>query len=112
MRNPGGYDRRITIQQHDGTTDSLGEIDPSPEHWDDYYDTYARLQTRGGKEFFKADQVDGEISTVVEIPWTRAAATITRNMRAVCGSRQLNIAAVIDVDDQHEKINLHCTEDT
>lgn len=110
--NPGTHNRLLVIEQHNGATDSLGELDRSDANWSEHSRHYGGYKTRGGREFFRADAVDGEVTSVIELPWSPKAAGITRQMRVVDGARKLNIVAAVDVDDAHERINLHCTEDT
>ena len=71
----GEYVQKVTIQQLSGTADAHGFIDDTlATNWAEYGTAYARVQSKGGREFWKVDQVSADVSHVWYCPWSKSIA--------------------------------------
>lgn len=108
----GKLDRRITIQQADETQSSSGETTQT------FLDKYPRLPAAfhwtGSKELWQAQQVNPQISLVIEARWIRG---ITAKMRVRYDdpleqrTRYFGIEGVLPGDQRGVNLFLHCIED-
>ena len=101
--HPGRLDRLITIEQNTPTTTS-GEPVPA---WATFATVYAMKSDQRGREFFDAQQVVAERTTVFRIRWL---AGVTELMRIVFDSITYDIKAISEVG-RHDALDLFCTAD-
>lgn len=101
------YNRKCTIEQLTGTADAHGFIDNTDDdNWTQYCQTFAAVQSKGGREFWKVDQVNADVSHVWRCPWSKTLAAATPDMRLVNESVTYEILSVIDVDLAHEEVEI------
>jgi len=101
------YNKRVQVQQSNATADAHGHVDETDEsNWDHYTSTYAAVQTKGGREFWKVDQVAADVSHVWMCPWSETLAAATPKMRVVYDSQNYEILSVIDIDEAHNEIEI------
>ena len=109
----GNFNRRVTIQKikNNPIEDSHGEVDQTDElNWETHAARWAEIQTKGGREFWKVDKVEADVSHLIRIPYDRLTMNIDSQMRIRLGDRTINIVSVIDVDERHEVIEMQCKE--
>ena len=109
----GEYRDRITIEniKDNPETDAHGEVDLTLDrNWTTYATRFANIQTKGGREFWKVDKVDADVNFLFRVPFDKRTVGITSEMRIRLGTRIINIAAVYDVDEMHDVIEMQCKE--
>lgn len=116
-RPSGQYRIPITIQRvkSAAATDANGEIDLSLDsNWETYAKLRARVQTRTGREFTNQDQQEAHVTHRPVVPWSPTAEAIQPEMRlrmtTKSGVKVLNIAAVYNVDQMSDEVELQCVE--
>lgn len=103
----GKYNERISIEKLAGTADAHGHIDNTANsNWQLYSDAYASVMTRGGREFWKIDQQQADISHVWHCPYSATLAAATPDMRLKHEGLFYEIVSVIDLDLAHEEIEI------
>lgn len=92
-------DKRITIQRLAGTPDAAGHIDGTKNaNWSTYAAAWATTQTRGGREFWKVQQVESTVDTVFRCPWTKTLEQATPDMRILFDGTVFEILSVVNID--------------
>lgn len=102
--NAGKYRWPITIQKDDGTEDSYGE---SNENWVDVLTCRAGIFPISGKEFFKGEGLQGEVTHKILL---RYYPSIERNMRVKFNNRYFQITSVINFQEMNRELQLMCKE--
>lgn len=105
---------RVTVQQLKAaaTVDGHGEINRSLDaNWETYATRWSAFKSRGGSERFASDMIQAGQTHRVYLRYDSVAAAITTEMRATYDSRTFGILAVVDVDEQHQWIQLDVAED-
>ena len=103
----GEYIQSITIEQLSGTADAHGFVDNTDDtNWTEYVSSFALVQTKGGREFWKVDRVDADVSHVWLCPWSTTLAAALPSMRLIHEETTYEIVSVIDVDLAHEQIEI------
>lgn len=101
------YDKRIELQRLNGTADAAGHVDNTTDsNWTNYVNAYARVQTRGGREFWKVQQVAADVSHVWTCPYGRLLAAATPDMRLQYQGDTYQILSVVNIDEADEKIEI------
>ena len=101
------YDKRVTFEVLNGTPNAHGEIDNTdPANWKDYTVAYCSVMSKGGREFWKVDQVSADVSHVWHTQWTEKLDNLTTDMRLTWEGRTYEILAAIDIDLAHEEIEI------
>ena len=105
--NDRRYDKMIGVQRLSGTADAHGVIDNTDNsNWQPYVSSYAAVMTKGGREFWKVDRVEADVSHVWMCPFTPSLAAATPDMRILHEGKYYQIVSVIDVDLAHEEIEI------
>lgn len=101
-------DKSITIQRVVGTTaDAHGQVDKTTDaNWGAYTRTFAKVQTKGGREFWKIQQVNADVSHVWNCQYSKTLAAATPDMRLSHEGKIYEILSVIDIDEAHEEIEI------
>lgn len=101
-------DKSITIQHVVGTTaDAHGQIDKTTgSNWGTYLRTFAKVQSKGGREFWKVQQVNADVSHVWNCQYSKQLADATPDMRLICEGITYEILSVIDIDLAHREIEI------
>ena len=107
MRCSDAYSHRITIERPAGTADAYGHLDLTADsNWTEYCQSYAMVTSKGGREFWKVQQVNADVSHVWKCPWSRTMAAATPDMRLIHEGLTYEILSVIDIDLAHEQIEI------
>ena len=108
MSDPGRRDRRITVQQlKAAAADDHGHVDQTlAANWETYTTARAEVMTRGGREFFRADVLNAETSTVFRIPYSATTKAVTPDMRIQLDGITYGIVSVQDIDNAHVLIQI------
>lgn len=107
MRRPAGhYNRTITVQTNTPVPGSAGDLVPG---WSELCVRRARIVTGNGREV-QQEQLQPQRPIVLGLPYDSVTKTINPRMRILLDSRQLEIESAVDVDNQHEEVQITCTE--
>lgn len=102
------YDKPFTIESLTGTTaDAHGHPVPTTEsNWTKYTTGYADCVSKGGREFWKVQQTVSDVSHVWYTPWTTKLSNATPEMRLIHENTTYEIVSVIDIDNDHQEIEI------
>lgn len=105
----GKRNAMVKIQKNTPTTNADGQQVAS---WKTVFPRWVSLIPRGGGERVVWEQVRAEITHISRLPYDSRAATIKPASYRLLfdGSRALNIISVIDRENRHEELELHCEE--
>ena len=107
MRCVTEYDKKVIIGRMHGTADAHGHVDTtSPNNWTEYTTSYAAVQSKGGREFWRVDQVNADVSHVWMCPYSATLATVTTDMRLTHEGVVYEILSVVDKDLAHEEFEI------
>ena len=101
------YDRKVVIKSLTGTADAHGFVDNTDAaNWTKYDTSYASVQSTGGREFWKVDQVSDDVSHVWLCPYSATLAAATPAMQLISEGLTYDILSVIDIDLAHQEIQI------
>lgn len=101
------YDKKITIQTLAGTADAHGFIDNTlATNWATYETAFASVQSKGGREYWKVQQVAADVTHVWKCQYSAALATATPDMRLIHSGATYQILSIEDVDLAHYEIEI------
>lgn len=109
----GNFNRRVTIQRIElnPETDDHGEVDLTDDaNWETYAVRWAAVKNMSGREWWKSNKINAEVTLIIKIPYDRFTQNINSKMRIRLGDRTINIVAVTDPDEMHEVIEMQCKE--
>jgi SPP1 family predicted phage head-tail adaptor len=102
--NAGKYRVPVTIQQRQTARDSYGS---TTDEWVDFIKTRAGIYPLGGSEFFKANEINAQISHRIHI---RYVPGITPDMRIVVNGRNLMITSISNYQERNIELQMYCKE--
>jgi SPP1 family predicted phage head-tail adaptor len=104
----GNMNKAVTIQHVVGTTiDAHGQVDKTIDsNWGTYLRTFAAVKSKGGREFWKVQQVNADVTHVWNCQWSSKIAEAVPEMRLVCEGVKYEILSVIDIDLAHREIEI------
>jgi SPP1 family predicted phage head-tail adaptor len=102
--NAGKYRVPVTIQQRQFGEDSYGS---TTEDWADIVKVRAGIFPLGGSEFFKANEINSQITHRVHI---RYVPGITPDMRIVLNERSLMITSISNYQERNIELQMYCKE--
>ena len=104
----GQMNKSVTLQHVVGTTvDAHGQVDKTTgSNWATYLKTYAKAKSKGGREFWKIQQVNADVSHVWNTQYSKSMAAATPDMRLICEGVTYEILSVIDIDLAHREIEI------
>jgi len=104
----GEMRKSITIQRVVETTvDAHGQVDKTTaENWGTYLRTYAMVISKGGREFWKVQQVNADVDHLWTAQWSSDLAAATPEMRLICDGVTYEILSVVDVDLAHREVQI------
>ena len=111
--NPRQYRNRLTIERvaPNATTDANGAVnEEDDDNWIRFADRYAAVFNKGGREVFRAQQVQANATHVVKIPFDTMADKITTRMRFRHNGSTLNIVSISDVMGDRRELEFICEE--
>jgi head-tail adaptor len=101
------YDKKITIESLSGTADAHGHIDDTDGgNWSAYTTSFAKVESKGGREFWKVDQVSADVSHVWWCPYSATLAAATPDMHLVHDSVTYEVLSVVNIDLANEEIEI------
>ena len=97
-----------------GEADTGGHVDLSDDdNWSDLGRfRFLKISGQGSREFYRAQQVQADITLVVEVWYSKVTAGINPSYRWKAGDRILEIVSAFDVDEAHEVIRMSLRERT
>ena len=100
--------KSVTLQHVVGTTvDAHGQVDKTTgSNWGTYTRTFAKVQSKGGREFWKVQQVNADVSHVWNCQYSKTLADATPDMRLICEGLTYEILSVVDIDLAHQEIQI------
>ncbi len=102
--DPGKLRHRVILQQNNPSQDSEGVM---TENWVNLATVWASIEPLQGRELLAAQAIAAEASTRIRIRYREG---ITAAMRALYGTRVLDIQTVLDPEEKHQELNLLCRE--
>jgi SPP1 family predicted phage head-tail adaptor len=108
-RCAGEYNRPVTVEniKSDATENAYGEVDLTADaSWETYAARRAKVVTKGGREFWKVDKVEADVSAVFWLRYDSTTVDITPEMRIALGTADYQIISAVDVDNAHEEIEI------
>lgn len=101
------YDKRVTIQKAVGTADAHGHVDITTNaNWQTYATAYCKVITKGGREFWKVQQVNADSDQAWTTQWSKTIQNVTPDMRLIFEGNTYEILTAIDVNMDHEEIQI------
>lgn len=100
----GALRHRVTIEQVTETQDTFGATVVT---WSPFAVRWSALEPLTGREFFQAQQVNAEVSHTLRC---RHIAGVTPKMRVRLGARLFDIAAVRNLEERNEELELLAVE--
>lgn len=100
----GQLRHRVRLQRQEIADDLAGGDDVS---FVDVATMWANVSTTGGREFYGAKKLNGELTHQVEI---RHRAEVRAGMRFVYGAAVLRIESAIDPEERRLRLLCMCTE--
>jgi len=101
------YDKKVTIQRLVGTADAHGHVDlTTGSNWQTYATAFCKVITKGGREFWKVQQVNANTDQAWTTQWTKTLDGVTPDMRLIYEGNTYEILAATDVDMNHEEIQI------
>jgi SPP1 family predicted phage head-tail adaptor len=97
----GTLNRRVTIQQSDGTQDSIGQ----PSGWSTLATVWANVLFLNGAETLRADAPTSVAKASIRI---RRRTDVTASMRLVLGATVFQIKAVLPDEQGKQYVDLAC----
>lgn len=102
---------RVTVQRPGGTPDAAGHVDLSSDsNWSAAGSRSCKVTTRGGSEGYRFNQVQADISHIVEMRSDSLTRSIHPKWRLVLSGRVLDIRAAFDVDEAKQIVRCDCVE--
>ncbi|MCA9052987.1 MAG: head-tail adaptor protein, partial [Planctomycetaceae bacterium] len=68
------------------------------------------IKTRGGRESYRFNQVQAEVSHLFEFRWDSLTKDVGPSWRIKHDERYFDITAAYDVDEQHAVVRCECVE--
>ena len=101
------YVQKITIQRLAGTPDAAGHVDGQIDaNWTVYAGSWAAVETRGGREFWKIQQVNADVDSVWYLPWSPALDKTTPDMRIQHEGKVYEILSVQNLNLENREIEI------
>jgi SPP1 family predicted phage head-tail adaptor len=107
MRCVVEYDQKIIIKKLSGTADAHGFIDNTDAaNWSELCASYAKVQSKGGREFWKIDRVNADVSHVWFCPYSKALHAATPDMQLIHEGVIYEISSVVNVNLANQEIQI------
>jgi SPP1 family predicted phage head-tail adaptor len=107
MLNAGKLNKRISIERSVAGSPAVNEFGEPVVIWDELAEVWAAAEPLSGREFWAQQQVQSEITTRFRI---RYRTDILTGMRVVYNSAIYMIKSIIDPLEEHEELQLMCSE--
>ena len=101
------YNKAVTIEQLAGTADAHGQVNQTTDsNWKQYSRAFCAVVSKGGREFWKVQQSNADVSHVWYCQYSKSLADATPDMRLICEGLTYDIVSVIDIDLAHREIEI------
>lgn len=100
----GKLRHRVTLQTRTETQNDTGE---SAASWSDFATVWAAVEPLRGRELIAAQAVNSEVTGMIRM---RYRAGVEPTMRAVYGSRNFNIVAIVNPEERNIELWLYTSE--
>jgi len=113
MTQAGQFHKEVVIRKPDpeATRDASGRVDLSDDkNWTTHAHRFARFVNQAGREFFQAQQVQADVTDIVELFYDKETASITPTYRLEFDDRKLEILSVFNVAERNTTMKLVCKE--
>lgn len=101
------YDKFVTIKQATGTPDAHGHIDlTTASNWSIYATAYCKVITKGGREFWKVQQVNADSEQAWTAQWSKTLQGVTPDMRLEFEGNVYEILTAFDVNMEHDEMQI------
>jgi SPP1 family predicted phage head-tail adaptor len=100
----GKYRSPVSIQQRQFGEDSYGS---TTEDWITVYETRAGIFPLSGSEFFKADEINAQITHKIQM---RYLPNVTPDMRILYNNRVFMITSVINFQERSVELQMYAKE--
>ncbi len=100
----GRLNTKIIIESVARSVDSVGD---TTDIWSTYATVWAEVRPQSGNEFFKAREVNSELTHVITMRWIDG---ITTKMRINNGGAYYDILSVFDPTTRKREMRLYCRE--
>ena len=111
----GDFDRRCQVLRVASTAivDANGEIDLTrADSWEVWRERWFRILPRQGKEFWRLQQVDAQITHVLQTLCDSESSQITSAMRVRFKGRIFELTSIINVEEADKLIEILAIERT
>lgn len=105
MLGAGKRDKRITIEKATDTQDET--TGAATITWSEFWKCWAAINTIGGTEKVRADQVEAGLTHKITILYKSG---ITPKMRVDYKGRKLGIESIVNTDEANVELVLNCKE--
>jgi head-tail adaptor len=105
------YRHTVRIESPGGTADESGHVDLTDDaNWTSIGNVKANFITKGSREGRIFDQVQAEVTHIIETPSTVLSRSIHPEDRVVFDGRKFNVTAAYDVNEERHEVQVHLTE--
>lgn len=106
------YQHTVQVQKpRAATADSGGHVDLADDaNWTTVGTRRAKFTTRGGAENYRFNQVQAQVSHLIELRYDGLTKAIGPEYRLKYQGRVFQISAAYDVDELHDTIRIEATE--
>ncbi len=100
--------KKVTIEHLIGqTVDAHGQVEQGTNsNWSEYCKAWCSCVSKGGREFWKVQQVNADVSHVWRTGWSKTMQNVTPFMRLIFEGNVYQILSVVDVDMDHYEIEI------
>jgi SPP1 family predicted phage head-tail adaptor len=106
-RKPTEYDLKVIFETSSGTADAHGHIDlTNANSWSSYSAAWAKCVSKGGREFWKVDQVNADVTHVWYVAYDSSLDAITTDDRLIHDHTVYEIVAAFNVDNADVEIEV------
>jgi SPP1 family predicted phage head-tail adaptor len=101
-------DKLVRIERLTGqTVDAHGQVEQTTNaNWGKYCSAWCSVVSKGGREFWKVQQVNADVSHVWSAEWSPELAEALPAMRLIYDGVKYEILSVVDVDLAHEEVEI------
>lgn len=101
-------DKYVRIERLIGTTeDAHGQVEQTTgSNWGQYCSAWCSVVSKGGREFWKVQQTNADVSHVWKADWFPELAAANPAMRLTYEGNTYEILSVIDIDLAHNEIEI------
>lgn len=109
----GELNRRVTLQRikTNATPDAHGHIDETADStWESIGDRWAKFWGEGSREFFRAKQIQADMSHLIDLRYDGTTSTLTPRDRIRYDGRTLHILSARDAEEAHVVMRVEAKE--